>query len=148
MTAREKFIARLEELGLYEEWKSSGAMAGKVLDDGSIVILVHYEYDNDPYDELRYPPFEELWKNESFRNECKQDFYCHEDDHFVAELAYWLDIHTNGAKCPLFPVDVYFPASGLETEVIEFKDDPKAPDPERLTNIIRELAEMCGIDLA
>lgn len=147
MTARDKFEARLEELGLYDEWMSCRDKVGKVMEDGSIVILIHYEDEGDPYNEIHYPSFEELWKNEGFRNQCKQDFYCHEDDHFVAKLAYWLDIHTNGAECPLFPVDVYFTASGLETEVIEFKDDP-APDPERLTNIIRELAEMCGITLA
>lgn len=147
MTAREKFEARLKELGLYDEWVTCKDKVGKVMDDGSIVILIHYEEDGDPYNEIHYPSFEELWKDEGFRNNCKQDFYCHEDDHFVAKLAYWLDIHTNGAECPLFPVDVYFTASGLETEVIEFKDDT-APDPERLTNIIRELAEMCGITLA
>lgn len=147
MTAREKFEARLKELGLYDEWVTCKDKVGKVMEDGSIVILIHYEEEGDPYNEIHYPSFEELWKNEGFRNNCKQDFYCHEDDHFVAKLAYWLDIHTNGAECPLFPVDVYFTASGLETEVIEFKDDT-APDPERLTNIIRELAEMCGITLA
>ena len=41
-----------------------------------------------------------------------------------------------------------FTASGLETECIEFKDDPAVPDPERMTKIILELAEMCGISLA
>lgn len=149
MTAREKFEARLKELGLYDEWMSCGDKVGKVMEDGSIVILIHYEgTEGDPYNEIHYPSFEELWKNENFRNECKEDFYCHEDDHFVAKLAYWLDIHKNGAECPLFPVDVYFTASGLETAIIEFKDDPITPDPERLTNIIRELAEMCGIELA
>lgn len=150
MTAREKFEARLKELGLYDEWKTCGDKVGKVMEDGSIVILIHYEgTEGDPYNEIHYPSFEELWENESFKKECMSDFFEHDDDKFVASLARWLEYGPGcGYECPLFPVDVYFPANGLETESIEFKDDPITPDPERLTNIIRELAEMCGIKLA
>lgn len=149
MTAREKFEARLKELGLYDEWMSCSDKVGKVMEDGSIVILIHYDWEkDDPYNEIHYPSFDKLWENENFRKECMSDFFEHDDDKFVAGLARWLQYGPGcGYECPLFPVDVHLAASGLETEVIEFKDDP-APDPERLTNIIRELAEMCGITLA
>lgn len=150
MTAREKFIARLKELGLYDEWVSCEDRVGKVMEDGSITILIHYEWEeSDPYNEIHYPSFDKLWENDGFRKNCMSDFFEHEDDKFVAALARWLEYGPGcGYKCPLFPVDVYFAASGLETKIIEFKDDPAVPDPERLTNIIFELADMCGIKLA
>lgn len=125
MTAREKFIARLKELGLYDEWNATGGMAAKFMDDKSIVIMVHYEWEpDDPYHELHYPPLDELRGNEQFVNECRSNFFEHNDDKFVADLARWLE-YGPGCRyeCPLYPRDAYLPASGLETEVIEFKDD-------------------------
>lgn len=125
MTAREKFIARLKELGLYEEWDASGDMAAKFMDDKSIVIMVHYEWESDdPYHELHFPRFDELRDNEQFVKECRSNFFEHNDDKFVADLARWLEYGPCCRyECPLFPADAYFPANGLETEVIEFKDD-------------------------
>lgn len=151
MTAREKFEARLKELGLYDDYMKVDDMVGKVMEDGSIVILSHYGHDpQDPYYETHYPSFDELWENEDFRENCADDFFYSDDDKFVAQLARWLQYGPgiNKQKCPLFPVDVYFIADDLKTGSIKFEDDPVAPDPERLTNIIRELAEMCGISLA
>jgi len=145
MTARDKFFARLKELGLADEYdKVGGGPVGKVMEDDSIVVLVHYECENDGYDELHYPPFEELWKNEGFRKACKEDFYDSDDDKFVAQLAYWLDIHRNGAKCPLYPADVYFVASGLETEAITFKDDEKT---ELLITLLKDVGELWGEEI-
>lgn len=123
MTAREKFEARLKELGLDGEYGPDDHV-GKFLEDGSIVVLVHIQSDpTDGYTEFRYPPFEEMWKDSRFREECKENFYDSDDDHFVAELAYWLDIHKNGAKCPLTPVDAYW-AGAPETEWFNYEDDP------------------------
>lgn len=126
MTAREKFIARLKELGLYDEWRT-GDKAGKIMDDGSIVVLVHYEWDpSDSYDEFHFPPFDEMWKNESFRKECASSYLEHTDDKFVADLARWLEYGPGcHYDCPLWPVDAYPQGGGLETEVITFKDDPE-----------------------
>lgn len=126
MTAREKFIARLKELGLYDDWRT-GDKAGKIMDDGSIVVLVHYEWDpSDSYDEFHFPPFDEMWNNEDFRKECADSYLEHTDDKFVADLARWLEYGPGcHYDCPLWPVDAYFPGSGLETEVITFRDDPE-----------------------
>ena len=122
MTAREKFIARLKELGLDGVWPTEDHV-GKVMDDGSIVVLIHVETDPaDTYTEIHYPPFEEVWKSEVSKRRLKEEFYCSDDDHFVAELAYWLDIHMNGAKCPLFPVDLYW--AGIdEVSAFDYEDD-------------------------
>lgn len=124
MTAREKFIARLKELGLDGVWPTEDHV-GKVMEDGSIVVLIHVETDpHDTYTEIHYPPFEEVWKNEVSKRRLKQEFYYSDDDHFVAELAYWLDIHNNGAKCPLFPVDLYW--AGIdEVSAFDYEDDPE-----------------------
>ena len=124
MTAREKFIARLKELGLYGVWPTEDHV-GKVMEDGSIVVLIHVETDpHDTYTEIHYPPFEEVWKNEVSKRRLKQEFYYSDDDHFVAELAYWLDIHNNGAKCPLSPVDLYW--AGIdEVSAFDYEDDPE-----------------------
>ena len=122
MTAQEKFEARLKELGLYGEYGPDDHV-GCFLEDGSIVVLVHIQSDpTDGYTEFRYPPFEEMWKDSRFREKCKDNFYDSDDDHFVAELAYWLDIHKNGAKCPLAPVDAYW-AGAPETEWFNYEDD-------------------------
>ena len=122
MTAREKFEARLKELGLDSQYGPDDHV-GCFLEDGSIVVLVHVQSDpTDGYSEFHYPPFEEMWKDARFREECKQNFYDSDDDHFVAELAYWLDIHKNGAKCPLTPVDAYW-AGAPETEWFNYEDD-------------------------
>lgn len=123
MTAREKFIARLKELGLYDEWIGVSDHVGKVMDDGSIVVMIHVDSDpGDSYTEIHYPPFEEVWKDKESRDRIKQEFYCSDDDHLVAELAYWLDIHKNGAQCPLFPVDLY--CAGIDpVEHFDYEDD-------------------------
>lgn len=58
------------------------------------------------------------------KRRLKEEFYHSDDDHFVAELAYWLDIHMNGAKCPLFPVDLYW--AGIdEVSAFDYQDDPE-----------------------
>lgn len=124
MTAQEKFEARLKELGLYEQHGRDDHV-GTFLDDGSIVVLVHIQTDpTDEYSEFHYPPFEEMWKNPRWRESCKHNFYDSDDDHFVAELAYWLDIHKDGAKCPLFPVDAYW-VGDIESEWFDYEDDPE-----------------------
>lgn len=120
MTAKEKFEARLKELGLWDEWQMGAERVGIVCLDGTIIILSHY-CDDDPYTEDEFPPFSELRKNENFRKECWNDFSCHTDSKFVADLARWLSGKTE--ICPLYPVDVYLPANGLEISSEEFKDD-------------------------
>lgn len=122
MTAREKFEARLKELGLDGEYGRDDHV-GKFLEDGSIVVLVHIQSDpSDGYSEFHYPPFEEMWKNPRWREGCKHNFYDSDDDHFVAELAYWLDIHKNGAVCPLAPVDAYW-VGDFDSEWFNYEDD-------------------------
>ena len=137
MTAKEKFYARLKELGIESQYGLDDHV-GAFLPDGSIVVLVHVEGNkNDPYSEFHYPPYEELWKDENFRRECKLNFYDSDDDHLVAELAYWLDIHKNGAECPLYPVDVYW--TGISPDKwFDYEDDLRA---EEIINAMRGLAE-------
>ena len=137
MTAQEKFYARLEELGLAEQYNKVRDMVGKVLDDGRVVVLIHYECDSgDPYTEIHYPSFEDLWKNPVFRKACKNEFYVNsDDDEFIRKLACWLDIHTHGFECPLFPVDLYW-LPGFESKLIDYKDDP---EPKTAEEIIKNL---------
>ena len=143
MTAQEKFDARLKEVGLDVEYESTGDRAGKVLDDGTIVILVHYAWEpHDPYSEFRYPPFEELWKDEDFRQACKKEYYGQTNDYkFEAQLAYWLDIHDGLNGCPLFPVDLYWLTSKdgktFESFWTNYEDDvPTAED--IIKNLVKE----------
>lgn len=122
MTAKEKFEARLKELGLYEEWVKQGE-CGKVAverEDG-IILLVH-ENDEDKFTEEHFPTFSELRKNPKFVEECKKEWYANwDDDKFVRNLACWLDGYSD--ECPLFPVDVYFPGNEMMTEWKDFDDD-------------------------
>lgn len=141
MTAQEKFEARLKELGLESEYAKDGHV-GKVMDDGSIVVLVHIENEpGDGYTEFRYKPYEELWKDPQFREKIKNEFYESDDDHFVAELAYWLDIHKNGSKCPLFPVDLYWLTSKdgktFESFWTNYQDDVPTAE-EIIINLVAE----------
>ena len=142
MTAQEKFEARLKELGLDVKYELTGdkvGKVGKVLDDGTIVILVHYAWEpHDPYTELHYPPFDELWENEKFKKECMENFFEYPDDKFVAELARWLQYGSACRyPCPLFPVDVYFAADGLEKSWFDYQDDvPTAED--IIKNLVKE----------
>lgn len=122
MTAKEKFEARLKELGLYEEWIKQGEY-GKVAverEDG-IILLVH-ENNEDKFTEEHFPTFSELRKNPKFVEECKKEWYADwDDDKFVRNLACWLDGYSD--ECPLFPVDVYFPGNEMMTEWKDFDDD-------------------------
>lgn len=122
MTAREKFIKRLKEEGLYKEWCMTGDFAGKVCKDGTVIVFLHYEWDNeDGYNEYHYPPFNELRDIEAFRKECEDRFYESDDDVFVASLARWL--HYQESECPLYPVDLYWSELKLGEKVITFEDD-------------------------
>lgn len=122
MTAKQKFEARLRELGLMEEWKKQGE-CGKVAverEDG-IILLVH-ENDEDKFTEEHFPTFSELRKNPKFVEECKGEWYAdYDDDKFVRNLACWLDGYSD--ECPLFPVDVYFPGNEMMTEWKDFEDE-------------------------
>ena len=122
MTAKEKFEARLKELGLMVEWIKQGE-CGKVAverEDG-IILLVH-ENDEDKFTEEHFPTFSELRKNPKFVEECKKEWYANwDDDKFVRNLACWLDGYSD--ECPLFPVDVYFPGNEMMTEGKDFEDD-------------------------
>lgn len=127
MTAKQKFEARLQELGLMEEWKKQGEY-GKVAvaREDEIVILIH-EGDDDKFSEERFPTFNELKKNPKFVKECKNEWFGEtDDDKFEAELARWLDGYSD--KCPLFPVDVYFPGNEMMTGCKDFEDDPIADE--------------------
>ena len=136
MTAQEKFEARLKELGLEADYAKDGHVS-KVMDDGSIVVLVHMEEKDDPYTEIHYPPFEDLWKNPVFREACKNEFYVNsDDDKFIRDLACWLDIHTHWFKCPLFPVDLYWLPGGFESKYFDYEDDP---EPQTAEEIIKNL---------
>ena len=150
MTAREKFIKRLEEEGLYEEWLATGDRAAKFKDDGTILVFVHYEWEpTDTYDEIHFPSFEDMRKHESFRKECESCFYDSDDDKFVAELARWLAMgEINGIKCPLYPADAYFPGSGLELEdTVQFKDDNESDATKIIVQMLRYMSEKTGVEI-
>ena len=135
MTAKEKFEARLKELGLYEEWIKQGE-CGKVAverEDG-IILLVH-ENEEDKFTEEHFPAFSELRKNPKFVKECKEEWYVNcDDDKFVSNLACWLDGYSN--ECPLFPVDVYFPGNEMMTEWKDFEDDEDEDEEEEYQSLL------------
>jgi len=137
MTAREKFEARVKELGLQEQY-AIDSHVGAVLPDSTVVVLVHIEGErDDPYTEIRYPSYEELWKNEEFRKALKAEYYeSSPDDEFVANLARWLDIHKDWNKCPLFPVDLYWLPGGFESSWFNYEDDLTAE--EIIKNLVKE----------
>ena len=131
MTAQDKFYARLKELGLDDDYDATGDMVGTVLDDGRVVVLIHYEWESgDPYTEITYPSYEDLWKNENFRRACKEEYYtnCDGNYEFIAKLAMWLDLHKDWTKCPLFPCDLYWLPNGFETSWRNFEDDATAEE--------------------
>lgn len=142
MTAQEKFEARLEELGLTVAYETTGDKVGKVMDDGTIVILVHYPWEpGDPYTERRFPSFDELRKDEQFVKECMDNFFENDDDKFVADLARWLQYGSECRyPCPLYAEDVYFAANGLELSVFNYEDDPEPPQTaeEIIKNLVAE----------
>lgn len=125
MTAKEKFEARLKECGLLNEWEVSCDTRIAKLDEDENIILFVNESEDDRYSEIHYPPYAELRENEEFRKECWNEFCDHDDANFVSDLALWLTKKTN--KCPLFPVDVYFPAYELRTYYEDFEDDKDEP---------------------
>ena len=140
MTAQEKFEARLKELGLEEAYKASRDKVGKVLEDGTIVILVHYPWEpGDPYTEHHFPSFDDLRESEQFVKECMDSFFEDGDDKFVADLARWLQYGSECRyPCPLFPEDVYFAANGLELSWFDYQDDP---EPQTAEEIIKNLVK-------
>lgn len=125
MTAREKFEARLKELWLLNEWEVSSDTRIAMFDEDQSIILFVHESDDDKYSEIHFPPYAELRENEEFRKECWNEFCDHDDANFVSDLALWLTKKTD--KCPLFPVDVYFPGFGSRTYYHNFEDDKDEP---------------------
>lgn len=126
MTAKEKFEARLKELGLWEEWKKQGECGRIAVEREDGIILLVHEDDDDRFTEEHFPSFDELRKNPKFVEECKKEWYLnYDDDKFIRNLACWLDGYSN--KCPLFPIDVYFPGNEMMTEWKDFEDDKDEP---------------------
>lgn len=111
-TAKQQFEERLDQLGLMSDWESQSkcGQIGKVLENGNIVIFVH-ENNEDKFSEYFYPPFSELRKDDKFFRECLDDFTCHKDKEFVYNMVCWLVY--GKSECPLYPLDVYYPANHL-----------------------------------
>lgn len=140
MTAREKFIARLKELGIYEQWLKEDHV-GKVLDDGTIVVMIHVDTDpTDTYTEIRYPSYENVRKNPKSCRKLKEEFYGQGEPEFVAKLAYWLDLPDGKSECPLFPVDLYW-AQVEGADWFNYEDDE---DEEEYQAFVEKTAEFAG----
>ena len=130
MTAREKFEARLHELGLYNDWVEQGGLGRVGIEserDGEevIIILVH-EDEDDKYTEFTYPPIWDLEQSETFRKKALSEFVDAGDETFVRNLIRWYV--KLSCKCPLFPVDVYFLWDDYDW--FNFKDDVEEPEQE------------------
>ena len=117
MSAIDKFDARLEELGIYHDWRIVGGIGriGVETKEG-ISIFVHEGHD-DEYSEFKYPPMSEMQKNDDFRYRALAEFYDIIDD--LKALVEWVISPT--FPCPLAPVDVYFIWN--DYKVINFEDD-------------------------
>lgn len=133
MTAKEKFEARLNFLGLADEWSSIGCFGrvATIAPNKEIVLFVH-EDEKDKYTEIHYPSFDELRKNEKFVRMVADEHLdeplrvlveTREPDEwaFKLNLAKWL--RYGEGECPLHPVDVYFAADGMEKSYKDFEDD-------------------------
>ena len=136
MTAKEKFEARLNFLGLADEWSSIGCFGrvATIAPNKEIVLLVH-ENEKDKYTEIHYPSFDELRKNDKFVRRLADEHLDEplrvvvdtpEEDEwaFKLNLAKWL--RYGEGECPLNPVDVYFAADGMEKSCKDFEDDPES----------------------
>jgi hypothetical protein len=130
MTAREKFEARLHELGLYNDWVEQGGLGRVGIEserDGEevIIILVH-EDEDDKYTEFTYPPIWDLEQSETFRKKALSEFVDAGGETFVRNLIRWYV--KPSCKCPLFPVDVYFLWDDYDW--FNFEDDVEEPERE------------------
>ena len=113
----ELFEEALEKKGLLEEWNRQGRMGRIGWTDGKSISVFVHESHEDGYTEFRYPPMDVLSANADFRKKALEEFSGNEDMDFVGRLYIW---YKTGNGCPLDPVDVYFPATGKETETINF----------------------------
>ena len=125
MTKEQKFEARLVETGLMDEWNKIGRLGrvAKADENGDITLFIH-EGESDNYSEIHYPSFNVLRMNYSFVKGCILEWRGTGGD-FEKQLDDWLAYGMcSSTGCPLAPVDVYFPASGLNTYYQDFEDDP------------------------
>ena len=126
MTKEQKFEARLTEMGLLAEWENQGRLGRVATTDanGNIILFVH-EGETDWYSEEHYPPLQVLRQNYKFVKGCILEWR-NFDEEFEKKLDDWLAYGMcSETGCPLDPVDVYFPANGLQTSCINFEDDPE-----------------------
>ena len=126
MTAKEKFEARLNFLGLADEWSAIGG-TGKVgtFDPyGGIIVLIHDGWE-DGYSEIRYPSYNSLRKNDAFVDACAHKCVTLDNElDFATKTARWL-LHITD-ECPLEAVDVYSVCESEFNEYYEdFEDDPE-----------------------
>ena len=124
MTKEQKFEARLTEMGLLNEWNKIGRMGRVATTDanGNIILFIHMD-DKDAYTEIHYPPLQVLRQNYKFVKGCILEWRNY-DEEFEKKLDDWLAYGMcSETGCPLEPVDVYFPADGLETFLQDFEDD-------------------------
>ena len=124
MKREQKFEARLVETGLLDEWNKIGRFGrvAKADENGDIILFIH-ENESDNYSEIHYPPFEVLRQNYKFVKGCILEWRNY-DGAFEKQLDDWLAYGMcSSTPCPLYPVDVYFPANGLETYYQDFEDD-------------------------
>lgn len=145
MTAREKFEARLEQLGLLDEWNSVGSCGrvAKFDDEFNINLLIH-EGKGDQYTEIWYLPFDELReKDKDFVERCWDLVRETEDGEFARDLSLWLMKKTN-KDCPLHPTDAYFLAE--ENEYYHtFEDDADdEKEEEEYQAKVKKYSEFCG----
>lgn len=107
-TAYDKFVARLEELGLWEEWCQQGRCGriAKTTQEGIIILCNEGECDK-VYTESFFPPMSKMQEDDDFRLNALYEFCDHDDSGFIYNLCLWV-ARPNENKCPLFPVDVYF----------------------------------------
>ena len=120
MRADEKFEARLEELGLLEEWESIGCFGRVGIETGEGVFIMVHEGDDDKYSEFKFPTMNRMSESDDFRYRALAEFHDHTDDKFIRELVNWV-VCPSRNKCPLFPVDVYFIWD--DVQVTDFEDD-------------------------
>ena len=109
-TAEDKFVSRLVQYGLLDEWRVMGEQGriGVETEQG-IIIFVH-EDSRDRYTEFHYPPMAVMQADEGFRLRVLAEYYGEVEDKDA--LVYWV-ISPGDSPCPIAPVNAYFHWDGV-----------------------------------
>lgn len=104
-TAEDKFLSRLMQFGLLDEWRAMGEQGRIAVETEQGIIIFVHEDCRDRYTEFHYPPMAVMQADDGFRLRVLAEFYGEVDN--KDSLVYWV-ISPDLEPCPIAPVNVYF----------------------------------------